>query len=112
MDRVLLIDIAYPRLSANEAEAELDSALKKVVLSKTLRAIRIIHGVSGDGEQTSRAIVDNWIFLNRSRLKCAIHSNGIDTFGQSIEELAAHCDFSIRDEFGVATEWSTVVWVK
>lgn len=111
-DKVLLIDIAYPRLSATEAETELDEGLKKVLLSKTLRAVRVIHGTGGRDEQSSRAIVDNWIFVNRSRLKCAIHAAGIDTFGQSIEDLAAQCNFSIREEFGVATEWSTIIWIK
>jgi len=112
MEKLLTIDIAHPPLDASTAESVLDAALKQIQLSKTLRGLKIVYGLAGKGDSSQKIIADNWIFINRNRLKCAIQYDRVDTFGQNIEELAAECDFSIREEFGLATEWNMIIWVK
>jgi hypothetical protein len=110
---MLVIDVAHPPRRPEEVETALLEAWSGVRNSGTLRVLKIIHGHGSSGKGgTTRTVVRNWLFRNRSRFKGIIEGEAYTVFDErvvSMREVAGQ--FSDRD-LGAANSGITVVWVR
>ena len=91
----------------------LDDSLRKVKLSPHLRLIKIVHGFGSSGRGgTLKALVRNWTYARRSRVKISIPGEQITPFNPDVQELAASCEISVSADLGAANDGATIVWVK
>ncbi|MBI3194633.1 MAG: Smr/MutS family protein [Ignavibacteriae bacterium] len=113
MNIVYTIDIAHPPLSGDEAEHVLGSALRKVQSSPHFRILKIIHGYGSGGRGgTLKTVVQNWIHVNRTKIKSSVEGVNINPFDATVQRLCAECHLVASNDLGEPNKGVTIVWIK
>ena len=112
MDPVLEIDIGHPPLRAAEAEETLHAALRKILLSSSLRILKIIHGYGSSGRGGSlKTLTKDFAYRNRSRIRKVFQGENCSPFDADVREMLKECRIDMRT-LDAAHDGVTVIWVK
>lgn len=85
---VYTIDLAHPPHHPDRVEEELQYAWQKVRNSSSLHLLKIIHGYGSSGRGGStRTLVRNWAFRNRSRFRSIISGEEYTLFNNATQDM-------------------------
>ncbi len=112
MNNLLTIDIAHPPLNEKDAEALLDASLKRIRHSSSFRVMKIIHGLGSLGTPgAQRAIVKNWLSVNRTKIISFIEGEELSAANANVQVLLAECDIPPTNDFLYPNGEITIVWI-
>ncbi len=107
------IDVAHPPMRPDQVEAALHDALGIVRNTSTLRVLKIVHGHGSTGKGGStKEVVRNWLFRQRSRVRGVIHGETYDVFDPSTQEMRREVGSFGDPDIGAGNPGITIVWVK
>ncbi len=113
MENLLTIDVAHPPRHPDVVERELLDAVSKVRGVRSLRILKIIHGHGSTGKGgSSKDIVRNWAFRNRSRFKAIIDGENFDLFDPETQDMRREVGQFADVDLGSANRGITIIWVK
>ena len=85
---ILQIDIAHPPLPSAKAETELTRILSRAIHTKTIQAIKVIHGYGSTGHGgVLKEVVQNWAYRNRKHIRAVIPGEEYGIFDPATQEL-------------------------
>ena len=85
----------------------------KVKNSSSLRVLKIIHGHGSSGKGGStKDVVRNWLFRNRTKLRAIIDGENYSMFDGDVQEMRTEVGQFGDSDLGSANQGVTIVWVK
>lgn len=107
------VDVAHPPMPPDQVEAALLDAVGVVRNAPALRVLKIIHGHGSSGRGGStKDVVRNWLFRQRSRVREVIEGEKYDLFDSATREMRAEAGNYADPDLGNANPGITIVWVK
>ncbi|MEK9138532.1 MAG: hypothetical protein AAB393_15520 [Bacteroidota bacterium] len=109
----LTIDVAHPPRRPDEVEEELLSAWSQVRNSSSLRVLKIIHGYGSTGKGgTTKEVVRNWVFANRTKFKMSIDGEEYTLYNAGTRELRKAIGDYPDADLGKTNPGITIVWIR
>lgn len=113
MSIIFSLDVAHPPRHPDVVEKELLDAWSSVRNSSTHRVLKIIHGHGSTGKGgTTKTLVRNWAFRNRSKFKAIINGENYGVFDPEVQEMRAEVGQYPDGDLQRTNPGITVVWVK
>ena len=110
---VLTLDVAHPPRHPDVVERELLEALSKVRGAGSLRILKVIHGHGSTGKGGStKGVVRNWAFRNRTRFKAIIDGENFDLFDRQTQDMRNDVGQFADVDLGMANRGVTIIWIK
>lgn len=110
---MLVIDVAHPPRPPVEVEGALLDAWSTVRNSGGLRVLKIIHGRGSSGKGGStRTVVRNWLFRNRSRFKGVFEGEAYTVFDAQVMSMRDAAGQFPDPDLGAGNAGITVVWIR
>jgi hypothetical protein len=110
---LLTIDVAHPPRHPDVVEEELLCAWSQVRNSSTLRVLKIIHGHGSTGKGGStRNVVRNWVFRNRSKFRLVIEGSEYSFFDVNTQNMRLDVGQYSDADLETPNPGITVVWVR
>ncbi len=110
---VLILDVAHPPRHPDVVEREVQEAVSEVRNSSSRRVLKIIHGHGSTGKGgSSKDIVRNWAFRNRTRFKAIIDGENFDLFDPETQRMRSEVGQFADVDLGSANRGITIIWVK
>jgi hypothetical protein len=107
------LDVAHPPRHPDVVEQELVDAWSRVRRSSSLRVLKIIHGHGSSGKGGStKEVVRNWTFRNRSKFRGVIDGENYSLYDRSTQEMRQEVGQYADTDLGKANPGITVVWTK
>jgi len=112
-DYLLIIDVGHPARHPAQVEADLNAALSHVRGSKTLRAIKVVHGYGSHGRGGStKETVRNWAFRFRNRMRGMINGEDYGIFDSDTQEMRDECGQIADSDLNAGNPGFTILWIK
>ncbi|MBX2990590.1 MAG: hypothetical protein KF749_05390 [Bacteroidetes bacterium] len=113
MSVIHTIDVAHPPRHPDVVERELSAALSMVRNSKALCILKIIHGHGSSGKGGStREVVRNWAFRQRSRVREVINGEDYEMYNADVQEMRGEVGQYPDIDLNCSNPGITVLWVK
>lgn len=113
MNYIHTLDIAHPPVTSDEAEIIVQTEIRKIKNSNSLRVLKIIHGYGSKGRGgTLKEVVRNWLFKHRNDYRAVIAGENASIFNSEILKILQTCGTSNDDDLRVSNLGLTIVWVK
>ena len=110
---VLTIDVAHPPRRPDEVEGELLEAWSQIRNSSSLRILKIIHGYGSSARGGStKDLVRNWIFRNRTKFRDTIHGEDYGLYQTVTQEMRKEVGRYTDPDMDSGNAGITIVWVK
>jgi hypothetical protein len=110
---MLVVDVAHPPRRPEEVEGALLEAWSEVRNSGVLRVLKIIHGHGSSGKGgTTRELVRNWLFRNRSRFRGIIEGESYSMFDTMVASMRAETGPFHDPDLDAANPGITIVWIR
>jgi len=110
---IFTLDIAHPPVTSDDAEIIIQTEIRKVRNSETLRVLKIIHGYGSKGRGgTLKNIVRHWLFKHRNEYLAVIAGENASIFHSDIQNILQTCGSSYDNDLRVSNLGITFVWVK
>jgi hypothetical protein len=107
------LDIAHPPVTSDDAEIILQTEIRKIKNSNSLRVLKIIHGYGSKGRGgTLKDVVRNWLYVNRNLFRAMIDGERANIFNNDIQEILRVCGQNADTDLRNANRGLTIVWVK
>lgn len=113
MNVIHTIDVGHPPRHPDVVERELNDALSTMRNSSSLRVLKIIHGHGSSGKGGStKEIVRNWAFRQRSRVRGIINGENYEVYDADVQEMRSEVGQYPDIDLNSGNPGITVVWVK
>jgi hypothetical protein len=109
---MLVLDVAHPPRRPEEVERALLDAWSEVRNSATLRVVKVVHGHGSSGKGgTTRDLVRNWLFQNRSRFRGIIEGESYTMFDRTVASMRGETGPFDDHDLDAANPGITIVWI-
>ncbi len=110
---MLTIDVGHPPLHPDAVEQTLLDTLTSVRNSSTVRVIKVVHGYGSSGRGGSTAaVVRNWAFRLRQRLRAVIPGEEFSRFDPATQRMRAETGPFQDPDLDAANRGVTYLWVR
>jgi hypothetical protein len=108
----LTIDVAHPPRHPDQVESELENAVRTVMLSRTLRAVKVVHGYGSSGKGgTTKDLVRNWAFRRRGRIRGVLHGED-GAFSTDAEDFLKETGLNGDPDILARNRGVTYLWIR
>jgi hypothetical protein len=110
---ILTIDVAHPPRHPDDVEEELLRAWSQVQNSSSLRILKIIHGYGSSGKGgTTKDVVRNWVFRNRTKVRLAIDGENYSSYDAGTQKMRREVGVFADTDLDTSNSGITILWVK
>ncbi len=110
---ILTVDVAHPPMRQEEVEETLRAALSRLNNLPGASILKIIHGYGSSGKGgTTKEVVLNWTYKNRSRFRSVIKGEEYTPFHQDVQRLRRELGLFDDIDLRAPNPGITVCWVK
>lgn len=107
------VDVGHPPRPPHKVEAELLEAWREARNDPKIHVLKIIHGHGSRGYGGStREVVRNWLFANRSRFRAIINGEDYALGDPATTELRREVGQYPDGDLGRHNRGMTVVWIR
>ncbi len=110
---LLVIDVAHPPRPPHLVEDQLVEAWSRARNTPSIRVVKIIHGHGSTGKGGStRVVVRNWVYQQRSRFRAIIPGEAYTLFDAATQSLRQETGMYDDPDLRNGNPGITVIWIR